>query len=120
MTEIITPSNIVFAIGIISLMFSIWGKVKTPQDALDKQVAVEREEVEGKAKVLEQRVQWEKESSEKKFVELGKRLDDAFLLASNHTHTVDVKVDELKKIVGTMSNEITKLATIIEERIPRK
>lgn len=113
-----------FAIGIISLLFSIWAKVKTPQEALDKQVAVDREEVDGKAKVLEQRVQWEKESTEKKFADFAKRLDDAFSLAQNHTHTVDVKVDVLIKTTNEwhleISNKMTRIETLLEERIPGK
>jgi hypothetical protein len=120
MDNILTTSNVMFAIGIISLLFSIWGKVKNPQDALDKQVAVEREEVEGKAKILEQRVQWEKESTDKKFSEIAKRLDDAFALAQNHTHSVDVKVDMLIKTTNEwhlgISNKLTKLETLLEER----
>lgn len=124
MESILTPSNIMFAIGIVSLLFSIWGKVKTPQDTLDKQVAVDREEVEGKAKILEQRVQWEKESTEKKFTDFGKRLDDAFALAQNHTHSVDLKVDVLIKTTNDwhleISNKMTKLETLIDERIPKK
>jgi len=111
-------------ITLISVAFTIWSKVKSPQDKLDKQVAVDREEVEGKAQVLAQRVQWEKELTEKRFGEFGKRLDDAFALAQNHTHSVDVKADLLIKTTNEwhlqISNKLTKLETLIEERIPRK
>ena len=40
-------------------------------------------------------------------------------LAQNHIHTVDIKVDKVVENVTRMSNEIVKLATIIEERIPK-
>lgn len=124
MDNILTTGNVMFAIGIVTLLFSIWNKVKSPQEALDKQVAVEREEVDGKAKVLEQRVQWEKESTNQKFTDMGKRLDDAFALAQNHTHTVDVKVDVLIKTTNEwhlqISNKLTRLETLIEERMPNK
>jgi len=115
---------ILMIITLISVAFTIWSKVKSPQDKLDKQVAVDREEVEGKAQVLAQRVQWEKELTEKRFGEFGKRLDDAFALAQNHTHSVDVKADLLIKTTNEwhlqISNKLTKLETLIEERIPRK
>lgn len=118
--SILTPSNIMFALTVIGLAFTIWFKVRTPQEQLDKQVAVGREEVEGKAKVLEQRVQWEKELTEKRFGEFGKRLDDAFALAQNHTHTVDVKVDILIKSTNDwhleISNKLTRIETLMEER----
>lgn len=119
MEKLLTPSNIMFAVGSISFMFSIWGKVKNPQDALDKKVAVDREEVEGKAKILEQRVQWEKESSDKRFLEMGTRLDNSLTLAQNHTHTVDVKVDKLIDSMNLLAIQVGKLETKIDERIPR-
>lgn len=109
METILTPSNIMFVLGILGAIFTVYNYFKNPQINSEKTDAL-----------LQQRVQWEKESTDKKFSEFGKRLEDAFLLASNHTHTVDVKVDGLIKTVGVMSNEITKLTTIIEERIPKK
>ena len=40
--------------------------------------------------------------------------------SNNHIHTVDTKVDKVQEIIASMGKEITKLGTIIEERIPKK
>jgi hypothetical protein len=132
MELLLTPSNIMFAIGIISLLFTIWQKVQGPQiksekeqirieeDIKDKASIVSQQEVANKAGVLEKQFQWYMESNIQKFADMGKRLDDAFLLATNHTHTVDVKVDELIKTVNAMGLNIERLSTIIEERIPKR
>lgn len=96
-------------IALISVLFTVWNKIKSPQMDSEKQDAL-----------LAQKVQWEREANEKKFADFGRRLEDAFLMASNHTNTVDTKVDKLVEIVTVMNSEIVKLSTIIEERIPKK
>jgi len=102
--------NYVLAIiALISILFTVWNKIKNPQIDSEKQDAL-----------LSQKVQWEREGNEKKFADFGRRLEDAFLLASNHTNTVDIKVDKLIESVTRMGFEITRLSTIIEERIPKQ
>lgn len=143
MNEIITPSNIMFAIGIITIIFSVWFKVRDPQekteraqglDALatekDKLIAekdlgtkatiLAQKELETKALVLAEQVKNKDVENERRFNEMGVRLDTAMTTAQNHIHTVDTKVDELIKTVNMMSNKITELGTIISERIPKK
>ena len=124
MNEILTPSNIVFALGIIGTIFTVFNYFKNPQNELDKRTAVEREEVEGKASLLEQQLKWEKEANEKRFADMTKRLDDAFALAQNHIHTVDEKLTGYISTSNAwhleVSNKLTELGTIISERIPKK
>jgi len=132
MDDLLTPANIMFAIGILSVIFTVFNYFRNPQESLEKKQALAdkdisgkasvlaQKEVENKAALLAQQVTSEKELNEKKFLEFGGRLDKAFELAQNHIHTVDTKVDSLVSVVNTMSNEITKLSTIIEERIPKK
>jgi hypothetical protein len=144
--EILTMSNIMFVVGILGVIFSIYHYFKNPQLDIEKRQALDaqatekdkliaekdlgtkatilaQKEAEGKASLLAQQVQWEKESNEKKFTEFGVRLDTALSLAQNHIHSVDVKVDNLVATVVTMNlsltKEITKLGTIIEERNPK-
>ena len=95
-------------------------QLKSEEDLKDKATVLSQKEVESRAAILAQQVQWEKEANEKKFAEFGLRLDGAMTLAQNHIHTVDTKVDKLLETVGTMSNRITELSTIINERIPKK
>jgi len=128
----LTPSNIMFGIGIIGTIFTVYNYFRNPQikneeehirteeQIKDKASLLSQKEVENKAGVLAEQFKWFMEANQQKFAEMGTRLDNAFTLASNHTHTVDVKVDKLVEVVTMMGNEITKLSTIIEERIPRK
>lgn len=113
MSELLTTSNITFALGILAVIFSVFLFFRKPQ-----------EETETKAALLAQQVVLERDMNEKKFVEFGKRLDDAFALAQNHTHSVSVQVEGLTTLVNSMNlsmtENITKLYTIIHERIPRK
>ena len=106
-------------ITIFSIGVNVFLYFRTPQESLDKRQALTDKEVDNKANVLAQQLQWEKESNIEKFKDMGDRLNTAMTLAQNHIHTVDTKVDGLMIIVGKMSNEITRLSTIIEERIPK-
>lgn len=119
MTDLLTPSNIMFAIGVIGVIFSVFLYFQKPQQELDKKQAVDQIEVDGKAKLLAQQVQWEKEANEKRFGDMGTRLTEAMTLAENHIHTVDTKVEGLNASVNSMGREIVRLSTIIEERIPK-
>jgi len=127
-----TLAIIISILGIGSIVFTIFNYFKNPQvntekeqirieeNIKDKASVLSQKEVENKAGVLAEQFKWFMEANQQKFIDMGKRLDDAFLLAANHTNTVDVKVTELVKSVNIMGNEITKLSTIIEERIPKK
>ena len=133
---VLTVPNIVFTIGILGTIFAVYFHFKKPQeDSEIKQVITDKDlgtkatilaqkEMESKATLLAQQVEWEKIANEKKFTEFGLRLDNSMLLATNHIHTLDVKVDKLSGDINSMknemSNQITRLGTIIEERFPRK
>ncbi len=95
--------------AVMGVIFGIYHSFRNPQISSDKKDAL-----------LDQRVQLEREQTEKRFSEFSSRLDSAFTLAQNHVHTVDTKVDALNVSVAKLSNEVTRLATIIEERIPKK
>lgn len=124
MEKILTPSNIMFAIGIIGLLFTLWNKIQNPQTRLERQQAVDKIDDEGKAKILEQRVQWEKESTEKKFSEVGVRLENVFVMAKNDISHVDAKVEVMMKDSNAhyldMTVRMTRLETMINERLPPK
>lgn len=136
MENFLTPSNITFILGILAIIFSVFNYFKNPQTNIeknqikadeelkDKATILSQKEVENKANVLEKQFQWYMDTNEKKFSDFSKRLEDAFLLASNHTHTVDVKVDMLTKESNDwhlkISNQMTDISRIIEERIPKK
>ena len=123
MEVLLTASNVTFVLGLLGILFSIFLYFKNPQEDLEKKQALTEKDVDSKTTLLEHQVSWEKASNEKKFEELGKRLDESLALAQNHTHTIDVKVDNLVATVNTMNlsmtNEITKKRVIINERLPK-
>lgn len=120
MQNFITPSNVVFSLGIIGTIFGIYKMFHDPQVSLDKQQDLDKQEVDNKANLLEERSKWDRDNSDKRFSDMGDRIDQAFTLAQNHTHTVDVKVDKLIESVNLLGNTVTRLSTIIDERIPKK
>lgn len=125
-------SMIISTITLVGVIFAVFLYFKNPQEKLEKTQLVnaerdkgkatilEQKEVENKAAVLEKQFTWYMEANNQKFADMGKRLDDAFTLAANHTNTVDTKVDKLIQIVNSLNGEVIKLQTIINERVPCK
>ncbi len=109
MTDLLTPQNITFTLGVLAIIFSVFRYFKDPQVADDK-----------KSALLAQQVQWAQEASERRFKDIQDNFNALLLQSNNHIHTVDIKVDSLATTMAAMSNEVTKLSTIIEERIPKK
>jgi hypothetical protein len=124
MDTLLTTSNIMFAIGIIGIIFSIYQGFHKPQEELETNQALSKKdidnkatilaqkEMENKASLLEQQVKLAYEANEKKFQEMGARID-----------SVVAKVDTLVLSSSTwhldISNKMVELTTIIAERIPR-
>lgn len=108
METYLTPSNITFALGIAALAFSIWGKIRDPQTDSEKRDAL-----------FAQQMKFTIESTELRFKEIQESFNALLLQSNNHIHTVDTKVENLNSTVISMGNEITRLATIIDERIPK-
>jgi len=122
-----TPDLLNYILGTLTLMsiaFGIWSKVITPQTNLDKQVAIDRETTDSKATILAQQLQWEKEANERRFNEMGVKITESMTLAQNHIHTIDVRLETLTTLMTNIDmqtrSELTRLSTIIEERIPKK
>jgi hypothetical protein len=120
MEQLITPQNIMFVLGIFGVVFGVYHYLTKPQIQLDKQQALNKQAVDSKDTALIQQIQWEKESNAKRFNDLQIEIKEAMTLAQNHIHSIDLKVDRVSETVNSMGQEITRLGTIIEERIPRK
>ena len=131
----ITSADIGFilgVLGVLSIIFTVYNSFHKPQEDLEtKQALSEKDlgtkatilaqkELEAKALVLAEQVKNKDIENERRFNEMIVRLDSAMAMAQNHIHTVDTKVDKLIEGVGSLANQVTKLATIIEERNPRK
>ncbi len=124
MDTLLTTSNITFALGIIGILFAVYNSYRKPQEEIEtnqaltkkdvdnKATILAQKEMENKASLLEQQVKLAYEANEKKFQEMGVRIDG-----------VMTKVDNLVLTSSTwhldISNKIVELTTIISERIPR-
>jgi len=132
MELLLTPSNITFFIGLVTLAFSVYLYFKNPQTKLEKEQALteqaikstptiaQQKDTEKKAELIEQQVKSDRENNEKKFTEFAILLKDSLALAQNHIHTIDTKVDGLAVRMNDLEKGFVKLTTIIEERIPKK
>lgn len=109
METYLTPSNITFVIGLAALAFSIWGKIREPQTDSEKRDAL-----------FAQQMQYSMDSTDRRFKEMQESFNSLLLQSNNHIHTVDTKVETLNTTVTSMENKITRLTTIIDERIPKK
>ena len=135
MAELITTSNIVFALGILGVIFSVYNYFRSPQELLerkqlvaeedlkDKATILSQKEVENKAELLARQVQWDKDANAVKFKEMQ---DNFYLLlkqSDNHLHTIEENLN--KHIVDNNSANLvnatnfTKIFTLIDERIPK-
>ena len=109
MESLLSVSNIMFSIGILSLIFSVYHYFKNPQISMEKKDAL-----------LAQKLQYVIDGNENRFKTIQDSFNALLLQSNNHIHTVDVKVDKLCENVSCMGNALIKLSTIIEERIPKK
>lgn len=104
-----TPSNITFSLGLMAIIFSVYNYFRTPQIDGDKRDAL-----------FAQKLQDHIDSDALHQKAVQQRFDELLLLSSNHIHTVDTKVDVLGSRVSNLDTSITRLSTIIDERIPKK
>lgn len=109
MDSLLTPSNIVFFIGITGTVFSVFLYFRNPQIKLEQEDAL-----------VNQQLKYFSESVESRFKSIQDNFQSLLLQSNNHIHTVDTKVDKLSTSISEMSNSIVKLGTIIEERVPKK
>lgn len=114
MTTSIDHNQIAFLIGVfglLSIIFSVYNYFRKPQIDTEKQDALQQ-----------QAMQFEKEATERRFADIGKRLDSTFAMAKNDISHVDAKVEVMicdnNKWHLEISNKLTELNTIINERIP--
>lgn len=122
------------AISLMSGIFGLYNRFHKPQEDIEKKQAVQEalekkqekseHDVEGKASLLAQQLQWKTEGDEKRFAEMKASLDCSNALAQNHIHTIDTKIEIIQKEMGEMKvnilGELVRLSTIIDERIPKK
>jgi hypothetical protein len=123
---ILDAQNLSYILGISGLggiIFTIYDHFKNPQESLEKRQEVSEEEIKGKDELLAQKIEWEKQLMDKRFVDMGERFTENTTITQNHMRIVDMKVETLTNVINTMNlhlnNQIVRLKTIIEERLPK-
>lgn len=95
MQEVFTIPNIVFALGLLGTIFTVYNYFRTPQIKSEQSDALMGSEI----------------------THIKESITN---LKDNHIHSLEVKVDGLSSEVGSLKVTMIKLATIIDERIPKK
>ncbi len=109
MENLLTTSNVVFVIGLMGTLFTVYNYFREPQVKSDKTDAL-----------LAQQLQWSEQGTDRRFKDMQDRFDILVTNSQNHLHTVDTKVDALRMDMAKLEQSIVRLSTIIEERIPKK
>lgn len=105
--------------AIIGIIFNIYKSYHGPQEQSEKQQIINKAELDSKTQLIDQKLQWEKEATERRFRDVAQQQTEAMTLAQNHIHTVDTKVDALIKEVGNLKLATKEVSTIINERLPK-
>lgn len=93
-STLLTPGNITFALGLIGVMFTVYRTLTNPQIQNDK------ETIELKSDI----------------VNLKSEIKD---IKETHLRTLENEIKALNTSVSNLSGTVIKLATIIDERIPK-
>lgn len=105
----LTLTQIMTALGMLGIIFGIYRYFRDPQVNSEKTEAliVQKDALTGI-------------DYDRRFSQMQQNITDSMTLAQNHIHTIDVKVDALQSIINQMGKDVTRLSTIIDERIPKK
>lgn len=95
MESVLSPANVTFALGIIGLLFTAYNYLRNPQITADKTDALLVQQL----SILQK---------------------DVANLRDNHVHTLDIRLDQTNDAISKLALEVTRLSTIIDERIPKK
>mgnify|MGYP001186393962 CR=1 FL=1 len=93
-SNILTPGNVMFVIGLVGIVITVYRSIVNPQTASDKNSI----KLEDRIKAVEKAVQEIKET---------------------HLRTVEQDIKNLTSSVNELSKTVVRLATIIDERIPK-
>ena len=131
----LNSENINYILGlvaIVSIIFSIYNYFKNPQEDQEKKLALAGKDIDGKATILAQKemenkanllaeqVKWTSGENEKKFAEMGIRIDRAFEVAQNHINTIETEVKSQTVSINVLTNKMTELTAILNERLPKR
>lgn len=108
MSGVITFENITFLIAIVATIFSVYHFFRKPDLEADKRITETEKETDKRLCLLEQLLKSERSKNE--------LLTDT---QKNHLHSIENKVDKNNENIKTLTSEIVKISTILEERLPK-
>jgi len=120
MEILLTPSNIMFVLGVLGVIFAVFNYFKNPQIQIEKDLIKTKAQSDKEDNLNEVKYSYINESNNRRFNDIQKNFEALLLQSNNHIHTVDIKVETLSLNIISMEKELTRLSTIIEERIPKK
>ena len=110
MESYFTPVNIMFGIGILSVLFNILQYIRKPQEKGEQNDAIFSVEFKNLEKTFSER-----------FTQTDRDLAN---LRDNHIHTLEGKldkhIDDQQKSELTMAKTVGRIETLLDERLPRK
>lgn len=95
MESYITPTNILFVLGLIGTLFTVYSYFKDPQVRSEKTDAITALQVEGLQR-------------------------DVKAVMENHLPHIDQRLNGLHDSINQTNQNVVRLATIIDERIPKR
>jgi len=119
---LLTPTNIMFVLGLLGILFTVYNKIRKPQEDNDinkvvtekdlgtKATLLAQKEAEGKASLLQQQVVTEKEYNTKKFVELNDRFN-------NTDHKIETLIETVNGMNLSLSKELMRIGTVVGQHM---
>lgn len=109
MESYLTPTNILFVLGLLGTLFSVYNYFRNPQIKSETADAL-----------IEQKLKYINEANDTRFKTMQDSISSITAQTQNHIHTIDTKVDTLVKSMNETNIRVAKLTTIIDERIPKR
>lgn len=94
MDQYLTPGNITFTLGLLGVLFTVYNSFRNPQIKTDQETIGLKSQLQA----------------------LEKEVKD---IRETHLRTLEGEIKSLNTSVNTLSGTVIKLATIIDERIPK-
>lgn len=101
-SSLLTAANITFVLGVIGILFTVWGKVTNPQKKSELSDALQQ-----------QREKIFADLYEKRFTETQLQIKELTAVNQNHLHTLETKIDNAVASQNQTNIEIAKLETTI-------
>ncbi len=94
MTNFFTAENIIASIAVVSIIFNTFQYFSRPQQVSDKREGILA-------------------------LEIKQLKEDIVNLRDNHIHSLEIAIKDTNTNLNLLTNQVGKLATVIDERVPR-